>query len=131
MTPPEESRDTDPTIAYVPPRPRGADEPEHTRTGYDFALIVARGPRAGLAFLLHQGSTGAGRSTQAGIFLDDITVSRRHARFTVDGQTLNVIDEGSTNGTYVNGTRVESSQLHPGDEVIIGKYHLVVADGDG
>lgn len=122
--------DTDPTIAYVPPGTSQAGE-ERIHVDYAYALIVDRGPRAGLAFLLHEGATAAGRSTRAGIFLDDITVSRRHARFTVSDGILTVVDEGSTNGTYVNGHRVDETELHPGDEVIIGKYHLVVAEGDG
>ncbi|MFQ5948756.1 MAG: FHA domain-containing protein, partial [Acidimicrobiia bacterium] len=64
-------------------------------------------------------------------FLDDITVSRRHARFTVEGGRLWVEDLGSTNGTYVNRQRKARAELAAGDEVIVGRFHLVVARGDG
>ncbi len=94
-----------------------------------FALIVASGPRRGLYWSLDEGTTKVGRDPEDGIFLDDVTVSRHHAEFTVAGETLSVRDLGSTNGTYVNGSRAESAELISGDEVIIGRFHLVVARG--
>jgi pSer/pThr/pTyr-binding forkhead associated (FHA) protein len=94
-----------------------------------FALIVASGPRRGMHWSLPTGSTEAGRDPEAPIFLDDVTVSRHHAEFTVEEGTLNVRDLGSTNGTYVNGRRIDAGTLEPGDEVIIGRFHLVVARG--
>ena len=94
-----------------------------------FALIVASGPRRGLHWSLADGTTRVGRDPDDGIFLDDVTVSRHHAEFDVDGDTLIVRDLGSTNGTYVNGGRTDESHLRSGDEVIIGRYHLVVASG--
>jgi pSer/pThr/pTyr-binding forkhead associated (FHA) protein len=78
---------------------------------------------------LPAGSTEAGRDFDAPIFLDDVTVSRHHAEFTVEDQRLSVRDLGSTNGTYVNGRRTDGEQLEAGDEVIIGRFHLVVARG--
>ena len=98
---------------------------------FRYALVVERGPRAGLTYVLGEGETVAGRSEDIDIFLGDVTVSRRHACFTVDEQGLRVEDLRSTNGTYVNAERQESAQLQPGDEVIIGKFHLVVAGGHG
>ena len=62
--------------------------------------------------------------------LDDITVSRHHCRFVVNADAVTVEDSGSTNGTYVNGSRVDRADLQAGDEVIVGKYHLLVAAGD-
>ena len=73
----------------------------------------------------------AGRSNDVAIFLGDVTVSRHHARFFVDEEGLTVEDLRSTNGTYVNAERHDKCRLMPGDEVIIGKFHLVVAGGHG
>lgn len=87
-------------------------------------LIVQRGPNAGARFLLNSAQTTAGRHPSSDIFLDDVTVSRRHAMFyQVDGG-FGVKDTGSLNGTYVNQERVDDVVLHPGDEVQIGKYRL-------
>jgi pSer/pThr/pTyr-binding forkhead associated (FHA) protein len=94
-----------------------------------FAVIVASGPRRGLHWSLDDGSTIVGRDPDDGIFLDDVTVSRHHAEFVVVDDALVVRDLGSTNGTYVNGSRRTDSPLGAGDEVIIGRFHLVVARG--
>lgn len=94
-----------------------------------FALIVASGPRRGLHWSLTEGPTKVGRDPDDGIFLDDVTVSRHHAEFEARGDVLVVRDLGSTNGTYVNGSRAEETEIHSGDEVIIGRFHLVVARG--
>ncbi|HSR14764.1 MAG TPA: FHA domain-containing protein, partial [Gemmatimonadales bacterium] len=94
-----------------------------------YALVVTDGPRQGAHWMLEEGSSEAGRNTSAFVFLDDITVSRHHAEFIVAQGRLEVRDLGSTNGTYVNGKRAERAELHPGDEVIIGRFHLVVAFG--
>jgi pSer/pThr/pTyr-binding forkhead associated (FHA) protein len=94
-----------------------------------FALVVASGPGRGRHFLLDEGAHEAGRNPEALVFLDDITVSRHHASFAVADDRLTVRDLGSTNGTYVNGQRVEATELHSGDEVIVGRFHLVVTRG--
>jgi hypothetical protein len=94
-----------------------------------FALVVTDGPRQGAHWALNDGASEAGRNTSALVFLDDITVSRHHAEFNVTEGRLEVRDLGSTNGTYVNGKRADRADLHPGDEVIIGRFHLVVAFG--
>ena len=65
-------------------------------------LVVKRGPNAGSRFLLDQPTTSAGRHPDSDIFLDDVTVSRRHAEFRSDGGEFQVVDVGSLNGTYVN-----------------------------
>ena len=83
-----------------------------------------------MAWVVKEGTTNVGRHPDSDIFLDDITVSRQHCRFRSEGQLFEVEDSGSTNGTYVNGERVDRSVLQPGDEVIVGKYHLIVALGD-
>ena len=89
------------------------------------ALVVrAGGGRAGETFALGHDRTSLGRAPECEVFLDDVTVSRRHSVITrgPDGFTLH--DEGSLNGTYVNRRRVESAKLEDGDEVQIGKYKL-------
>ncbi len=88
-------------------------------------LIVQRGPNAGSRFLLDVDVVTAGRHPDSDIFLDDVTVSRRHAEFRRDAYGVKVRDVGSLNGTYVNRDRIDEVQLSNGDEVQIGKYRLV------
>ncbi len=88
-------------------------------------LVVKRGPNAGSRFLLDQDVTTAGRHPDSDIFLDDVTVSRRHAEFRREGNGYAVHDVGSLNGTYVNRGRIELAPLAGGDEVQIGKFRLV------
>ena len=90
-----------------------------------------RGPNAGSRFLLDGDSTTVGRHPSSDIFLDDVTVSRRHAEFLREGTSFSVRDVGSLNGTYVNGQRIDSSPLATGDEVQVGKFRLVVMLGEG
>ncbi len=93
-------------------------------------LVVKRGPNAGSRFQLDKDVVSAGRHPQSDIFLDDVTVSRRHAEFRRSGADFEVSDVGSLNGTYVNREPVESAQLSNGDEVQIGKFRLVFLTGD-
>ncbi len=92
-------------------------------------LVVQRGPGAGSRFLLDKDVTTAGRHADSEIFLDDVTVSRRHATFTREGDTFTVSDAGSLNGTYVNRDRIDTVVLKDTDEVQIGKYRLVFFQG--
>ncbi len=92
-------------------------------------LVVQRGPSAGSRFLLDADLVGAGRHPDSEIFLDDVTVSRRHAEFRRNGNEFIVSDVGSLNGTYVNRDRIDSVRLTDGDEVQIGKYRLVFFSG--
>lgn len=87
-------------------------------------LIVHRGPGAGSRFLLDQQLSVAGRHPEADIFLDDVTVSRKHAEFVREGGYFSVRDLGSMNGIFVAGERVDQSQLHRGAEILIGKFRL-------
>nr|WP_317634073.1 FHA domain-containing protein [Kitasatospora sp. DSM 101779] len=93
-------------------------------------LIVQRGPNSGSRFLLDSDVTTAGRHPQGDIFLDDVTVSRRHVEFRrLPGGGFSVADVGSLNGTYVNRERIDEVTLSNGDEVQIGKYRLVFFAG--
>jgi len=92
-------------------------------------LVVKRGPNAGSRFLLDADVTTAGRHPESDIFLDDVTVSRRHAEFVREGGHFLVRDVGSLNDTYLDRERIESAGLAGGDEVQIGKYRLVFLAG--
>ena len=87
-------------------------------------LISHRGAGAGSRFLLDQDLTVAGRHPEADIFLDDVTVSRRHVQFDRKQRSFRLTDLGSMNGTYVDGARVDSVQLTTGTEILIGKFRL-------
>jgi pSer/pThr/pTyr-binding forkhead associated (FHA) protein len=92
---------------------------------YGSALLVAHsGPNMGARFLLDSDVTTAGRHPDADIFLDDVTVSRRHVEFRRTARSFEVVDTGSLNGTYVNHDRVDSVELKSGNEVQIGKFRL-------
>ncbi len=88
-------------------------------------LVVTRGPNIGARYLLGEDVVRAGRHPESDIFLDDITVSRRHAEFSAAEGGYAVRDVGSLNGTYVNRERIDDAHLLPGDEVQIGKFKLV------
>lgn len=87
-------------------------------------LVVRRGPNAGARFLLDADVTTAGRHPHADIFLDDVTVSRRHAQFLRHGTAFQVKDLGSLNGTYFDGVRIDTALLSDGAEVQVGKFRL-------
>ncbi len=89
-------------------------------------LVVTRGPNVGARYLLGEQVVKAGRHPESDIFLDDITVSRRHVEITPTSEgAFSLRDVGSLNGTYVNRERIEETELAPGDEVQIGKFKLV------
>jgi pSer/pThr/pTyr-binding forkhead associated (FHA) protein len=92
-------------------------------------LVVVRGPNAGARLALVKDVTTAGRHPEADLFLDDVTVSRRHAEFRSDAGEFVVVDVGSLNGTYVNREPVDTAVLANGDEVQIGKFRLVFLTG--
>lgn len=132
---PELEVETDPTVIYVPIGDRGdhpftPDEAAHVEGISGFAIVVERGPRKGMTFMLREGNTTVGRHPESDIFLNDVTVSRHHCRFVASGETLSIEDSGSTNGTYVNDERVDTAALSAGDEVLVGRFHFVVAHGD-
>ena len=122
----------EPTVAWEPTSTEpGTESGEKQLEGaFGWALMVERGPRAGLTYVLGAGETMVGRDPDSSIFFGDVTVSRHHARFIVDETGLRVEDLGSTNGTYVNRVRGDAFMLAPKDEVMIGKYLLLVVRGN-
>lgn len=120
----------EPTVAYDPPGISTEGESATVAGAFAWALTIEGGPQTGLTYVLGPGNTRAGRSADCEIFLADVTVSREHARFSVDSNGLSMTDLGSTNGTYVNGERHEAGKLTEGDELMIGKFHLRVSRGD-
>ncbi len=120
----------DTTVSFTPTEPE--DEPSEELEGPESELklgqallVVKRGPNAGSKFLIDKDVTTVGRYPESDIFLDDVTVSRRHAEFYRQGERFTVRDVGSLNGTYVNRERIEESVLNAGDEVQVGKFRLV------
>ena len=93
-------------------------------------VLVKRGPNAGSTFLMDAELTTAGRDPGSAIFLDDVTVSRKHAAFERRADGWFIKDTGSLNGTYVNGEQVEETKLATGDEVQIGRFKLTFFQAD-
>jgi pSer/pThr/pTyr-binding forkhead associated (FHA) protein len=119
------------TVAFLPDDPSGEVGDEELILGVGElaegtgVLVVKRGPDTGAKYVLGNEITRVGRHPESDIFLDDITVSRRHAEFSrIDGD-YQVKDVGSLNGTYVNRERIETVVLASGDEVQIGKFKLI------
>ena len=114
------------TMTYTPEE--HTDEPGtglQDLRGKGPALVVrSGGGRAGESFTLDDERVSVGRTPDAGVFLDDVTVSRNHALLVRRRDGLYIDDLGSLNGTYVNRRRIESHKLEDGDEILIGKYKL-------
>ena len=117
------------TVSFTPiePHDEAADElaAAHRELQEGQALLaVQRGPNAGSRFLLDADVTTLGRAPESDIFLDDVTVSRRHAEIRREDGRFSIHDAGSLNGTYVNLRRVEDTELADEDELQIGKFKL-------
>ena len=95
----------------------------------DAMLVVKRGPNVGGRYLLDTPVVTAGRHPDSDIFLDDVTVSRRHAEILHDEDGYRLRDVGSLNGTYLNRERIEAADLKNGDELQIGTFRLVFVSG--
>ncbi len=89
------------------------------------SLAIKKGPSAGAEFLVEKEEITIGRDPASDIFLNDITVSRRHARIYFEKAEAYIEDLGSLNGIYVDGKRVDKAKLKPGSEIQIGKFKLV------
>lgn len=124
----------DPTTGLPVIEVEGGDEveiacpPDSIRTG-EVVLVIKKGPDAGARFQIEKGVTTAGRHPESDIFLDDITVSRRHAEIRKLDTGYEIVDIGSLNGTYVNKERIDRSVLNNGDEVQIGKFRMLFFHG--
>jgi len=94
-------------------------------------LVVKGGPAAGSTYLVDREAVRAGRHPDSELFLNDITVSRRHCEIMREGSRFVVKDVGSLNGTYVNRQRVDSAELSSGDEIQIGKFKIVFYTAPG
>ncbi|MCY4194260.1 MAG: FHA domain-containing protein [bacterium] len=94
-------------------------------------LVVTQGPAAGSRYELSEARVTVGRHPESDIFLDDITVSRRHAEVYREGLVHHLRDMGSLNGTYLNSRRVEDTGLKNGDELQVGRFKLIYYDGAG
>ena len=122
-----ESEPDDPTMTF------SAEELEEEggvgleELGIEGPSLVVRsgGGRAGEHFPLERPQTTVGRTPDCDIFLDDVTVSRRHAIVAKGADTFTIEDLGSLNGTFLNRHRIEKAELENGDEVQIGKYRLI------
>ncbi len=88
-------------------------------------VVIHRGPAKGARFLIDQGEVAIGRSVESPIFLDDVTVSRRHALIELRDHAFTLKDLGSLNGTYLNNQSVSDAALVSGDEIQIGKFHML------
>jgi hypothetical protein len=88
-------------------------------------LIIHRGPAQGSRFLLDNDEITIGRSPESDVFLDDVTVSRKHAYIVRNATEFSITDSHSLNGTYVNSISISSQTLHMGDELQIGKFHAL------
>ena len=133
-TPLKEGGGSDTTITFMPAELEAELEEEihispDELEGGRGVLIVKRGPNAGSKYFLDTDSTEIGRHPDSTIFLDDITVSRRHAEIRRGEGSFALHDVGSLNGTYVNRERVEDAPLQTGDEIQIGKFKLVFLTG--
>ena len=120
----------DTTVSFIPDDGGGEGEDGVNVAVSELAagsgvLVVKRGPDVGAKYVLDEDVTRAGRHPDSEIFLDDITVSRRHAEFERRGSQYVVRDVGSLNGTYVNRQRIDETALASGDEVQIGKFKLL------
>jgi pSer/pThr/pTyr-binding forkhead associated (FHA) protein len=116
----------DTTMSFTPEEgdEESADILDEIKTEGPALVVRSGGGRAGEHFLLEQESTTVGRSPDCDIFLDDVTVSRRHALVKRSNDRFLIEDQGSLNGTFLNRRRIESGGLEDGDEVQIGKYKL-------
>lgn len=93
------------------------------------SLLVTKGPNEGEAFTLNLSKMSIGRDPDNDIFLDDVTVSRKHATISFENGQYFLADDGSLNGTYVNQERIDSSMIKRGDEIQIGKYKMILLAG--
>jgi len=123
------------TITFFPTQASDPSEEELAVSADDVpteggVLVVKRGPNAGSRFVLESDVVTVGRHPDSDIFLDDITVSRRHVEIVPTDDGFLVRDAGSLNGTYLNRQRIDSAMLSTGDELQVGKFKLFFFQGE-
>jgi pSer/pThr/pTyr-binding forkhead associated (FHA) protein len=120
------------TAEFAPVAAPLGDRPTEETVSFDGpVLIVRKGPEVGERFYLDRARLTVGRDPAAGIFLNDITVSREHAVLTLSGGEVTIEDAGSLNGVYVNGASVTRKVLADGDSVQIGRFQMMFCSGGG
>jgi len=112
-------------IEQASPAERAIIESALASDGNSAMVFIHRGPQKGARFLVTSEGATIGRATESAIFLDDVTVSRKHASLTKTGNGFTFKDSGSLNGSYVNNESVSEKILSSGDEIQIGKFHLL------
>ena len=112
-------------IEQASPAERAIIESALASDGNSAMVFIHRGPQKGARFLVTSEGATIGRGTESAIFLDDVTVSRKHASITKTGDGFTFKDSGSLNGSYVNNESVSEKILSSGDEIQIGKFHLL------
>jgi pSer/pThr/pTyr-binding forkhead associated (FHA) protein len=121
------SRDepSDVTMSFTPAQEEdAAAAPDEIRVQGPALVVRSGGGLVGETFVPERDRTLIGRSPECDVFLDDVTVSRKHAVLVREGREFTIEDQGSLNGTFVNRARIESARLEDGDELQIGKYRL-------
>ena len=116
-------------VASLEEADRAVIEEIQSTSGDKAMVLIHRGENKGSRYLLNKDGISIGRSTKSGIFLDDVTVSRSHAVIEKSGSGYLLRDCGSLNGTYLNSTSVNEIELRSGDEIQIGKFHLLFVTG--
>jgi pSer/pThr/pTyr-binding forkhead associated (FHA) protein len=116
--------ESDTTMSYTPDEGEEEAILDEIKTEGPALVVRSGGGRAGEHFLLEKEQTSVGRSPDCDVFLDDVTVSRRHALVVRRDGRFFIEDKGSLNGTFLNRRRIESGSLEDGDELQIGKYKL-------
>lgn len=112
-------------LALLSPQDREVVAEIQNSGGEKAMILIARGANKGSRFLITSEGAVIGRSSDCSIFLDDVTVSRTHAKISKQGKCFVLKDEGSLNGTYINNISITEHELVSGDEFQVGKFHLL------
>ena len=112
-------------LALLSPQDREVVAEIQNSGGEKAMILIARGANKGSRFLITSEGVVIGRSSDCSIFLDDVTVSRTHAKISKQGKRFVLNDEGSLNGTYINNISITEHELVSGDEFQVGKFHLL------
>jgi pSer/pThr/pTyr-binding forkhead associated (FHA) protein len=112
-------------LALLSPQDREVVAEIQNSGGEKAMILIARGANKGSRFLITSEGVVIGRSSDCSVFLDDVTVSRKHAKISKQGKRFVLKDEGSLNGTYINNISITEHELVSGDEFQVGKFHML------